>query len=114
MVVEPAIVAVQGPLILLGLGMFLAGFGGVTYNVVTVSYRQRLIPDDLLGRVNSLYRFFAWGGIPIGAILAGIMVNALVPEMGREMALRAPYGVVACATLGLAVIAALTMRFPRT
>jgi hypothetical protein len=34
---------------------------GTLWNVITVSLRQRLIPDHLLGRVNSVYRFFAWG-----------------------------------------------------
>ena len=33
----------------------------VVWNVITVSLRQSIIPDGLLGRVNSVYRFFAWG-----------------------------------------------------
>lgn len=33
----------------------------VLWNVITVSFRQSVIPDDLLGRVNSVYRFFGWG-----------------------------------------------------
>ncbi|MGB1751699.1 MAG: hypothetical protein ACPHHU_03295 [Paracoccaceae bacterium] len=36
-------------------------FGAVLWNLVTVSYRQRVIPDHLLGRVNSIYRFFLGG-----------------------------------------------------
>src|SRR5437899_8685540 len=46
---------------LAGFALFLAAAAGMLWNVVTVSYRQRLIPNDLLGRVNSVYRFFGWG-----------------------------------------------------
>ena len=35
--------------------------GGMVWNVITVSYRQRRIPDELLGRVNSIYRFLGGG-----------------------------------------------------
>ena len=41
---------------------------GATWNVITVSLRQSIIPPHLLGRVNSVYRFFAWGMMPIGAL----------------------------------------------
>ncbi|MEZ5250611.1 MAG: MFS transporter [Ilumatobacteraceae bacterium] len=34
---------------------------GTLWNVITVSLRQTIIPPHLLGRVNSVYRFFAWG-----------------------------------------------------
>jgi MFS family permease len=42
------------------------------WNVVTVSLRQRIVPDRLLGRVNASYRLLAWGGQPVGALLGGI------------------------------------------
>ena len=48
----------------------LAGVLALLWNVITVSLRQSIIPDHLLGRVNSVYRFLAWGMIPIGAALA--------------------------------------------
>ena len=34
-------------------------FTGIVWNTVSVSYRQRLIPDALMGRVNSVYRLMA-------------------------------------------------------
>ena len=71
--------------------LFLEMFVALLWNVVTVSYRQRLIPDELLGRVNSIYRFFGWGMMPVGALLAGLVVAWAEPDMGREMALRVPY-----------------------
>ena len=51
----------------------LAGFGVAVWNVVTVSLRQRLTPDALLGRVNSAYRLLAWGTVPLGAGLGGLV-----------------------------------------
>ena len=69
----------------------LATFTGVLWNVVTVSLRQSLIPTNLLGRVNSVYRFFAWGSIPIGALIGGVLVSALEGPIGRDMAFRSVY-----------------------
>ncbi len=66
-------------------------FTAVLWNVVTVSLRQSLIPTNLLGRVNSVYRFFAWGTIPIGTLLGGGLVAALEGPFGREMAFRSVY-----------------------
>ncbi|HLF60204.1 MAG TPA: MFS transporter [Acidimicrobiia bacterium] len=63
----------------------------VLWNVITVSLRQALIPDHLLGRVNSVYRFFGWGMMPIGAVLGGVIVAVAEPLAGREWALRAPF-----------------------
>lgn len=66
-------------------------FTAVLWNVVTVSLRQSLIPSHLLGRVNSVYRFFAWGTIPIGTLLGGALVTALQSGLGRQMAFRSIY-----------------------
>lgn len=70
-------------------------FTAVLWNVVTVSLRQSLIPTNLLGRVNSVYRFFAWGTIPLGTLLGGGLVSVLANPMGREMAFRMIYFVAA-------------------
>ena len=63
----------------------------MVWNTITVSLRQRLIPSDLLGRVNSVYRFFGWGMMPLGLILYGLVVRLAEPVLGREAALRAPF-----------------------
>lgn len=83
------------------LALFTEAAAGMLWNVVTVSYRQRLIPDALLGRVNSVYRFLGWGAMPLGAMGAGALVAATTPAIGREAALHLPYLVAAavCATL---------------
>lgn len=41
------------------------------WNVVTVSLRQRIIPAELFGRVNSVYRFVGTGSITFGALIGG-------------------------------------------
>lgn len=76
-------------------------FTAVLWNVVTVSLRQSLIPSQLLGRVNSVYRFFAWGTIPIGTLLGGTLVTLLQSSLGREMAFRSVYFIGATLGFGL-------------
>ena len=83
----------------------IATLTGVMWNVVTVSLRQTIIPDELLGRVNSVYRFFAWGMIPIGTALGGLTVVLVQPHWGRESALRAPFFVAAALGVLIAVYA---------
>jgi MFS family permease len=58
---------------LVGAGFVVGGGAGVVWNVITVSFRQGIIPDRLLGRVNSVYRLLAWGTQPIGALLGGVL-----------------------------------------
>ena len=66
-------------------------FFSILWNTITVSLRQRIIPSHLLGRVNSVYRFFGWGSIPIGMFLGGGLVTIAQNFVSREMALRTPY-----------------------
>ncbi len=47
------------------------------WNVITVSLRQRITPDRLLGRMNAAYRLVGWGTMPIGAALGGFLAEAL-------------------------------------
>ena len=51
-------------------GMF---FGNVLYNVTQVSFRQRLCPRPLLGRMNASVRFVVWGTMPVGAFAGGLL-----------------------------------------
>ncbi|MBU5423889.1 MFS transporter [Cellulomonas hominis] len=43
----------------------------VVYNVAQVSFRQRVCPPPLLGRMNASVRFIVWGTTPIGGLLGG-------------------------------------------
>lgn len=94
-----------------GIALFLEAAGGMFWNVVTVSYRQRRIPGELLGRVNSVYRFFGWGAMPLGALGAGALVAALEPGLGRIAALHAPYLVAAAICFLLLFYGSLKLRF---
>jgi MFS family permease len=76
-------------------------FFSILWNTITVSLRQSIIPTYLLGRVNSVYRFFGWGSIPIGMFLGGAIVSIAQYFVSREMALRTPYLV--GAVLGLLI-----------
>lgn len=91
--------------------LFFEAMAGMLWNVVTVSYRQRLIPDQLLGRVNAVYRFFGWGAMSLGAIGAGALVAALSPTLGRTEALQLPYLFAAAVCALLAVIGFRRLRF---
>ena len=74
------------------------GFVSTVWNVITVSMRQTIIPDRLLGRVNSVYRLFGWGSMPLGAALGGFLASVY--------GLRAPYFVAAAALTVMALFAA--------
>jgi MFS family permease len=59
-----------------GTVFFAGGAGIVASNVVTVTLRQRLTPDRLLGRVNSSHRLVAWGTKSLGALAGGAIAQA--------------------------------------
>jgi len=59
-----------------GLAGMLAGTS-IVWNVITVSLRQRIAPDHMLGRVNAGYRLLAWGTMPLGAALGGLSADLL-------------------------------------
>ncbi len=75
----------------------------VLWNVITVSLRQSIIPTHLIGRVNSVYRFFAWGTIPIGLLIGGGLITLMEHFTSREWALRTPYFVTGA--LGFIILA---------
>ena len=79
------------------------GVFNVVWNVITVSLRQRIIPDHLLGRVNSACRFVGWGASPLGALAGGLLANAL--------GLRAPFFIAGAISL-LALIPAFIVLTP--
>ena len=58
-----------------GAGFAAAAAIGIGWNVITVSLRQRIVPDHLLARVNAGYRLLAWGTMPIGAALGGLIAE---------------------------------------
>jgi MFS family permease len=83
--------------IVVGAMFALEGVIVVVWNVITVSMRQSIIPDHLLGRVNSVYRLLGWGMMPFGAAIGGFLA--------RGFGLRAPY-LVSAAVLGVLTVVA--------
>jgi MFS family permease len=63
--------------VVIGAAFAVSGVFIVVWNVITVSLRQRIVADGLLGRVNAGYRLFAWGTQPIGALLGGVVGQVL-------------------------------------
>lgn len=55
------------------IGWFALTWSVVVYNIAQVSFRQRLCPKPLLGRMNASIRFLVWGPMPIGALVGGIL-----------------------------------------
>jgi MFS family permease len=61
------------PGVLLAVSTFGFGWGSVAYNITQVSFRQRLCPPALLGRMNASVRFLVFGTMPLGGLLGGVL-----------------------------------------
>ncbi len=70
----PLYAIAPNPLVL-GIITAAAFIAGPLYNVVQFSYRSALIPDELQGRVNSVFRLIAFGGQPLGLALTGVLIQ---------------------------------------
>lgn len=58
-------------------GLFLSGFCYVVYVVQAVSLRQRLTPDEILGRVNAGAVALIFAATPVGSLLGGFLAESL-------------------------------------
>lgn len=63
--------------LLLIVGEFFLSFAVLVYNIAQVSFRQRICPPPLLGRMNASIRFIVWGVLPIGGLAAGLLSTAI-------------------------------------
>jgi predicted MFS family arabinose efflux permease len=61
----------------IGVAYAIGGFGVALWNVATVSLRQRLVPEHLLGRVVSTHRLISWGSLALGALAGGILAQSV-------------------------------------
>jgi predicted MFS family arabinose efflux permease len=82
--------------ILAGLGMFTIGVGPTIWTISSVTLRQTVTPDAMLGRVSAVIMTATYGARPIGATLGAIV--------GSTISLPA---CVIAATLGFAIQAAI-------
>ena len=95
--ISTLVIALVPNVYVVSLMLALISFFGVTWSIVTVSLRQAAVPDNLLGRVNSIYRLFSWGSVPLGALLGGFL--------GRAFGLVIPFWVNAIAAIFIAIAA---------
>jgi MFS family permease len=86
--------------------MLIETFSVVLYNVTQVSFRQRLCPRPLLGRMNASIRFLVWGVMPIGGLIGGLLGQALG---ARQVFWIGAFGAIA-ATLPVLVSPLIRMR----
>jgi hypothetical protein len=54
-------------------GVVVVVFGVSAYNIASLTFRQTVCPDHLLGRMNASLRFASWGVVPLGALLGGAL-----------------------------------------
>jgi predicted MFS family arabinose efflux permease len=60
-----------------GVTLVLFGVHAVVWSVITRSVRQREVPADLRGRVNSVYLLLSIGGSALGALAGGVVARDL-------------------------------------
>ncbi len=80
-----------------GATLVVFGIHAGVWGVVTVTLRQRAVPAELRGRVNSVYFLFSVGGGALGSLLGGVLA--------RQVGITTPFWVAAAAIAVLAVFA---------
>ncbi|QIY59005.1 MFS transporter [Streptomyces sp. RPA4-5] len=63
--------------LLYGIGLAAFSANIVLYSVAATSYRQRVTPAHMLGRVNASVMWICYGAIPLGALTGGALASAL-------------------------------------
>jgi MFS family permease len=81
---------------------FVLGAGDGLWRVLTVTLRQTLTPNRLLGRVNAAYRMVGQGVIPLGAAFGGAIAKAF--------GIRAPFVVAAVVFVVIAAAGPVLLR----
>lgn len=64
-------------LIILTLTVTLSYFSVAVYGTIATAYRLKIAPDELQGRINGFHRMLAFGGLTIGGVLTGLLVEQL-------------------------------------
>lgn len=82
--------------------MIVVGFGFTLGNVIAISVRQTAIPNELLGRVTSVYRLLAVGVMPVGALAGGLLAS--------RFGITAPFWMAGVGLLLLAIVTAPIIR----
>lgn len=90
--------AMAPDILVVAAGSALLGFAVTTFNIPGRAVRQEAVPDHLLGRVVSSYRVLGYVGVPLGAVLGGLITTA----SGPRTAYLAAAGLMALAVLAMA------------
>jgi predicted MFS family arabinose efflux permease len=69
-------IAVAPTTLWLGVTVALIAWSAPLFNVTLTSYRYALTPDRLQARVHSAARIVAWGTIPVGTLVGGLVLEA--------------------------------------
>lgn len=69
--------ALAPDLLWLGGLLVLSALLGPVFNVVVGAYTYEVTPDGLLARVRSTGRLVAWGTIPVGSLLGGVLADTI-------------------------------------
>ena len=62
--------------IVIGIITAVISFINSVWAIAQISYRVSLIPDELQGRVNSVFRFLVYSAIPLGMVITGFALQA--------------------------------------
>jgi len=71
------VLAFAPSLVWLAVLVFVLNLFGAPYNVVVAARMYQLVPEEIFGRVRSVSRIVAWGTIPIGTLLGGLLADRL-------------------------------------
>jgi MFS family permease len=71
------IAAVAHNLVTVAAFAVVSSFCTAVWGVATSSFRQRVVPTELLGRVSSAQTLITWGVQPVGALLGGLTADYL-------------------------------------
>ncbi|MGF1652714.1 MAG: MFS transporter, partial [Actinomycetales bacterium] len=99
-----AVIATTGSAVGVTAGLVTVSFAATASNVIIQTVRQTVVPRRLLGRLTASYRVVALLGMPVGAIVAGLLARA---------DLRLPYAVAAVGFVGLAAVLGWVLRTSR-
>lgn len=75
-----ALVAASGSMLALAMAWLIMPAVSGIGSVVGASYRLSLIPPGMQGRVNSVFRFMAWGLQPLALAIGGLLVARVGPR----------------------------------
>ena len=96
------VVAFTSSVVVAEAAFLVEGAAVVGGTIVSMTLRQRHIPQPLMGRVSNVFRSIIWGAIPVGALLGGVLADV--------RGLRAPFVVAGVAQIALMALLALPLR----